>query len=80
MSNRYGHHQKCVLAHISAYVKRSGPKGVGRLHSKADGGGRLVGSVWGGSAVGAVVGYTKNVRDRGAARLRGCREILAPTR
>ncbi len=32
MSNRYGHHQKCVLAHISGDVKRSGPKGVGGLH------------------------------------------------
>ena len=38
MSNRYGHHQKCVLAHISIDVKRSGPKGVDRLHSKDDGG------------------------------------------
>ena len=40
MSNRYGHHQKCVLSHITIDLKRSRPKGVGGLHSKEDGGGR----------------------------------------
>ena len=43
MSNRYGHHQKCVLAHISIEVKRSGPKGVGRLHPIHDAAVLLVG-------------------------------------